>query len=98
MNNFSELGIKEKPLKHLVGDKVHINQILNVAISVHDFKIEPSKYKEGKECLHLQIEKSGNKRVVFIGSQNLINQIKEVPIDKFPFETTIKLDGYLKFT
>jgi len=43
--------------------------------------------------LKLQIEKAGDKRVVFTGSKVLTDQIEQVPREKFPFETTITGDN-----
>ena len=88
MNNFKDFDIKPK-INAFTGDKIQVQKLFNVPITVHDFKIEPSKQKTGTELLTLQIEKSGQKRVVFTGSSVLIDQIKRVPIDKFPFSTTI---------
>jgi len=98
MNNFSDFNIAPVLAKKFVGDKIQINNVLNVSIRVLDFKIEPSKKKEGTDYLHLQIEKGGDKRVIFVGSKNLIEQIKLVPRDKFPFTTTIRLNGQCEFT
>lgn len=68
-------------------------------ISVLHFKIEPSNKKEGTDLLTLQIEKSGEKRVVFTGSKVMIDQIKRVPEEKFPFTTTITNENeYYEFT
>jgi len=51
------------------------------------------------QLLTLQIEKSGEKRIVFTGSTVMIDQIKRVPTDRFPFETVIKGDNdYYEFT
>ncbi|BFM42695.1 hypothetical protein CFS9_13360 [Flavobacterium sp. CFS9] len=47
----------------------------------------------------LQIEVDERKRVVFTGATVLIQTIKKVPKDKFPFTTTIvKRNEYLEFT
>lgn len=98
MNNFTDFDIKPK-IKAFVGDKIKVKNLLNVPITVLEFKIEPSKQKPGTELLTLQIEKSGDKRIVFTGSTVLIDQIKRVPDDKFPFVTTIKGDNdYYEFT
>jgi len=98
MNNFKDFGIKTKSIS-FVGEKIAVNRLFNIRITVHAFKIEPSKQKEGTECLTLQIEKAGEMRVVFTGSTFLMQMIKQVPKDKFPFETTIKRDNeYYEFT
>ena len=82
-----------------VGDKIKMDRILNIEIVIHGFKIDDSKHKENTKCLTLQIEKSGNKHVVFSGSKILMQMIQKVPKDSFPFTTTIvKHNEYLQFT
>jgi hypothetical protein len=64
---------------------------MNKEIVVADFKVEDSKFtnKGSGKCLTLQIEYDNSKRVVFTGSTNLIQQIQQVPKEKFPFRATI---------
>ncbi len=98
MNNFKDFNIKPK-INAFVGDKIKVKNLLNVAILILDFKVEPSKQKIGTQLLTLQIEKSGDKRIVFTGSTVLIDQINQVPKSNFPFVTTIKGDNdYYEFT
>ncbi|HMG93211.1 MAG TPA: hypothetical protein VK589_24310 [Chryseolinea sp.] len=98
MNSFKDFDIKPN-INAFVGDKIPVKKLFNVPITVLEFKLEPSKQKPGTELLTLQIEKSGEKRVVFTGSTVLIDQIKRVPENKFPFVTTIKGDNdYYEFT
>ncbi|WP_340074506.1 hypothetical protein [Leptobacterium sp. I13] len=98
MNNFKDFNIKPKTAT-FVGEKIQVLRLFNIPIKILDFKIEPSKKKEGTELLTLQIEKRGEKRVVFTGSTVLIQMIRKVPEDKFPFITTIKGDNdYYEFT
>jgi hypothetical protein len=99
MNNFKDFGIKPKVSNQFVGDKISLNRLVNVEIVVHDFKIEESKHKPGTQCLTMQIEKAGEKRVVFSGSKGLISQITQVPKQNFPFKTVISMnDKYCEFT
>jgi hypothetical protein len=98
MHNFKDLDIKPK-ITSFIGDKVPVKKLLNVPIEISEFRIEPSKQKPGTELLTMQIAKSGEKRVVFTGSKVLIDQIKRVPQDKFPFVAVIKADNdYYEFT
>ncbi len=98
MNNFRQFNIKPET-SAFIGDKISVLHILNTPIKVLEYKIQPSIKKEGTEYLALQIEKSGQKRVVFTGSSILINMIKQVPETAFPFITTIVMDkGYYEFT
>lgn len=98
MHNFKDFDIKPR-INVFVGDKISVKKLLNLPIKVLDFKIEPSRQKEGTELLTLQIEKSDEKRVVFTGSTVLIDQIKRVPKENFPFQTTINgHNDYYEFT
>jgi len=98
MNQFKDLDIKPK-INSFVGDKLKVRSLFNQPITILDFKVEPSTAKPGTDCLTLQIEKSGEKRVVFTGSKVLIDQINRVSKDKLPLVTTIKGDNdYYEFT
>jgi hypothetical protein len=88
MKKFKDMGITPSR-KGFVGDKREINQILNREIVVHEYKVEPSKYKEGSPCLHMQFEMNGSMHVLFLGSKSLIEMIDQVPKKDFPFLTTI---------
>ena len=98
MNNFKDFGIQTE-VTFFVGRSIDIDQILNVSITVLDFKIKPSVKKSGTDYLTLQIELDNTKRVIFTGATFLIQAIKKVPKDKFPFTTTIvKTEKYYEFT
>ncbi|GHM98816.1 hypothetical protein WSM22_03060 [Cytophagales bacterium WSM2-2] len=98
MNKFNDFNIKPQ-LNPFAGDKIPVKKLFNLSITVLDYKIEPSKQKAGTECLTLQIEKSGEKRVVFTGSKVMIDQIRRLPENAFPFQTTIKGENdYYEFT
>ncbi len=92
MKKFSDFNIK---LDHatFVGDKIKINKIFNVPITVHAYKMVPSKVYKEDECLHLQIEYKEEMHVCFSGSTKLKEQIQKVPSTGFPFETTIVNDN-----
>lgn len=98
MNNFKDFNIAPN-IKAFVGEKIQVQKLFNLHITVLAFKVEPSKQKAGTELLTLQIEKSGEKRIVFTGSKVLIDLIRRIPANKFPFVTTIKGDNdYYEFT
>mgnify|MGYP003440252716 FL=1 len=99
MAAFKDFGIKPA-VKKLTGDKVDIDRILNTEITVCDFSIEDSKYKEKYDkCLYMQIEYRSEKRVVFSGSRVLMDMILQVPATNFPFTTTIvKVNKHFEFT
>lgn len=97
MNNFTDLGIKPK---NLSGEKIAIAEILNREVAVYDYRVEDSKYgKRDAKCLYLQVQVDGNMRVIFTGSNVLIDILKQIPETSFPFKTTIikEMDWY-KFT
>jgi len=85
MKKFSDYHIKA-PEANFTGDKIKIEKILNTKIEVHDYKIEKSNFHGDR--LVLQIEHKGEKRIIFSGSNTLIEMIKEVPHGE-AFETTI---------
>jgi len=92
MNNFKDFGIKPT-VKGFVGEKIDINRLLNREITVHAFRVEDSKKREGTKCLWLQLAIGEIKYVTFIGATGLIEMIQKVPSDKFPFNTTIIKDN-----
>ncbi len=98
MNNFKDFNIKPK-INSFVGEKIQVQKLFNLPITVLAFKVEPSKKKSGTQLLTLQIEKGSEKRIVFTGSVVLMDQIRRVPEDKFPFTTTIRGDNdHYEFT
>lgn len=98
MFNFKDLNIKPKE-NTFTGKKIDIDDVLNVEVIVHGYEIKDSTKKQNTKYLTLQIEFENIKRVVFTGSKNLMDLISQVPIDKFPFKTTIrKNDKRLEFT
>lgn len=86
---FSDLGIKIE-LDNLTGEKIKISKVLGKEITVTDYKLNSSKYDKEKECLTIQIEFNGEKKVIFTGSQILKKQIEQVSKDDFPFTATIE--------
>jgi len=91
MNTFSQFKITLSS-KGFEGDKIKMSKILNREIVVHHFKIEDSKVfreKGSGKCLCLQISLNDEKHIVFTSSTGLIEVIKQVPEDGFPFATTI---------
>lgn len=94
MKNFSDLGVKNS-FKNFIGDKIKVSEILNLDIIVYDFKIRESKfqYENARECLWLQIELNGKKRVLFTGSRVLTETIKLIEEGSFPFQTVITREG-----
>lgn len=87
---FKELNIQTN-LENLTGDQIKISKILNRQITVEKFRIVPSKFhdKGNGKRLDIQIKFGDETRMVWTGSQTLMDQILKVPQDKFPFTTTI---------
>jgi len=94
MKKFSDLGVKP-PSDTMVGEKVKITKVLNREITVLNHRIDDSKFQKNKsgKCLCIQIQLGGEKRVVFTGSDVLINMIRQVKKEDFPFICTIVKEG-----
>lgn len=86
MNEFSQFDIKECET-NFIGEKIKMNRILNKKISVHGFRIKPSKF-EG-DYSQIQIKVDNELRVVFTKSSKLKNQLQQIPENGFPFMATI---------
>lgn len=96
MKSFSEFQI-EPEKKGFTGDKIKIDRVLNVPIIIHAFKIEPSKFSG--ERVDMQIEKDKILHLLWSSSKTLMEMIKKVPPDDFPFQATIvKKDERYLFT
>ena len=97
MKRFSEFAA---PSSILDGEKIRIDDILNVELIIIGYKVAPSKYEKNKsgKCLTLQIQLNDVHRVVFTGSDVLISQI-ELYAAEFPFIATIKkIDRFYSFS
>lgn len=88
MKRFSDFA--EKP-ELLDGDKIRIDDVINQEITVTGCRIAPTKYEKNKsgQCLTLQIMVENQKRVVFTGSDVMIDQLQKYK-GEIPFSTTIK--------
>lgn len=92
MKKFSDFGITPSvsASTSFIGEKIKIDKVLNLEILIKGFSIGKSNKKENTDCLTLQIHFKGEDRVIFTGSKVLMDMIKKVPINEFPFEATIK--------
>lgn len=98
MKSFKDFNIKPQ-YTAFTGEKIKIEKLLNVPITVHSYKIGNSTAKPGTNLLTLQIELNGERRVLFTGSTMLLQLIKQIPSEGFPFTTTIiKNNETLEFT
>jgi len=94
---FSDFAEEEMPLD---GEKIPIIQLLNRELEIIGYKIRPSKYEKNNsgKCLTLQVMVDGVKRVLFTGSDVLIDQMSKYG-DQIPFSTIIKkIDRYYTFS
>ena len=97
MKKFSDFNTDTVPLD---GDKIKIDAVINEEIKVVGYNIRKSKYDKNNsgKCLGLQIEKDEEHRIIFTGSDVLINQIEKYN-QHIPFLATIrKIDKYYTFT
>lgn len=95
MTKFSDLNIAAES-KSYTGDKIKMERVFNREITIHEFKIEPSKLEKKKGnglCLYMQISIGDTKHLLMTGSVNLQEMIKKVPSDKFPITSTIIKDN-----
>lgn len=92
MIDFKDLGIAPVT-KGFVGDKISINEVLNMEIIVERFQIGPSKFPGKEPRLDMQIIFEGKQRVLWISSKTLADMIKLVPENKFPFKTRIVMNN-----
>ena len=88
MKRFKDFGI-QTTIDAFIGDKIKMDRILNKEIMVEKYRIDDSKQKPGTKCLKLQLMVDGSHRVLFTGSTVLIDMIRHVPVNEFPFLTTI---------
>lgn len=88
--NFSDFAEERGPLE---GDKVKIADILNKKILITGHDIKESRYQKNKSGKYLTIqfqrEESEDPKVVFTGSDVLIDQLEKYA-QEIPFWTTIK--------
>jgi len=85
---FSDFAEEATPLD---GEKIKIEQILDQEVLVIGCSIRRSKYEKNRsgKCLLLQLEIDDAHRVLFTGSDVLIEQMEKYG-DQIPFTVTIK--------
>ena len=85
MKKFSDFATDTRIM---VGEKIKITEILGKEIMINGYKISDSKY-EGKQLLTLQIKLDDIDRVIFTGSNVLIDQCNQYE-DEIPFITSVE--------
>ncbi|OXB01724.1 hypothetical protein B0A75_04595 [Flavobacterium oncorhynchi] len=97
MKNFKDFDITPV-IENFVGEKINTGKILDKEIVVKGYKVQPSKFADRGDRLDLQIHYKDEDRVVFTSGKYLIQTIKKVPDDGFPFKTKIIKNGeHLEF-
>ena len=82
---FSDFSTEDAVLD---GAKVPIDSVLNKEILITGFRLGSSKYQEGK-YITIQFEVSGDRLIMFTGSQVVADQIQRYQ-DHIPFMTTVR--------
>jgi len=98
LKRFSDFAADE--INTLTGDKIKIEEILGKEIVVIGYKITDSKYqrKDNDKVLTLQFKLDGENRILFTGSNVLMEQIGKYK-DEIPFLTKIeKVNKFYTFT
>lgn len=94
MNKFSDFAVNEHILE---GIKISIDDLLDKPITIIQYRLKKSKFKPETNCLTLQINLCNEIRVIFTGSQVLIDLCERYR-DYLPFETKIiKIKKYYTF-
>ena len=86
MKRFSDFA---KEPNVMVGDKIKIDEVLGKEIKIIGHKISDSKQKVGTKVLTLQFILDGEERILFTGSNVLIEQMEKYGHEA-PFLATIE--------
>lgn len=95
LKRFSDFA--EEPTA-LEGNKVAIDSVLNKEIVITGYRVGKTKYERGSadQCLTLEFVLEGEKRVIFTGSNVLIEQMEKYG-KEIPFITEItKINKYYR--
>jgi len=99
MHRYSEFT---EQTSQLPGDKTSIEEVLNREIEVHGFRIFKSKYKKNTTGDYLTIQFTyvgqDNLKVLFTGSDVLINQSKDAEAHLPFIAKIIKVNKYYSFS
>jgi len=90
---FADFAQEAGPLD---GEKVKLDSILNIEILITGYKIKKSKYgaSNSGQCLTVQFEQDGQRKIFFTGSEVLAQQFDKYG-NEIPFVATIKrIDRY----
>lgn len=94
--NFSDFNIITK--RSFEGAKLYPEDLLSEPIIVHYYEVRPSKKNDGTECLYAQITLNNEKRLLWSSSVFLIDAIRKIPDNGFPFGSKIiKVNRHFEF-
>ncbi len=97
MKKFSDFATEEVLL---IGDKVKIEDILGKEIIITGYRIRESKFndRDHGKCITIQFTVDGIQKILFTGSEVLMNQIEKYK-EEIPFSTIIiKNQRYYTFS
>lgn len=97
MKRFSDFATEPSAV---TGDKIKIEEVLDKEIEVTGYKISDSKYSKGHsdKVLTLQFKLNGENRILFTGSNVLMEQVEKYK-DEMPFVATItKVNKFYTFS
>ena len=96
MRAFSDLGVQLT--RRFDGDRIRIEKVEGDEIVVLDYEIRQSKLKRENdpnwdgargECVYIQIQHNGQRRVMWGNYKFLIDQLRQIPVEALPFTATI---------
>lgn len=91
--SFADFAEESRPLD---GEKIRIDEVIDREMTVIGFNLRRSRYEKNRsgKCLLLQMEIGGERRVLFTGSDVMIEQMEKYG-EHVPFVATIrKIDRY----
>ena len=97
MKRFSDFATEPNAM---TGDKIKIEDVLDKEIEVTGYKISDSKFakKSTDKVLTLQFKLGGENRILFTGSNVLMEQVEKYQ-DEMPFVATItKVNKFYTFS
>ena len=97
MKRFSDFATEPNAM---TGDKIKIEDVLDKEIEVTGYKISDSKFakKSSDKVLTLQFKLDGENRILFTGSNVLMEQVEKYQ-DEMPFTATItKVNKFYTFS
>lgn len=96
MKDFKDLGVTIN--RRFQGDRIKIEKLEGDEIVITDFEIRESKLtkdndpnadNERRDCLYLQIELNGTKRVLWGSYRFMIDQFRQIGKEDLPFKAKI---------